>query len=136
MSPSGSPVSWGAVVFVNDASRAAAFYRAITGLPVAHSEEGYVLLGDGAYQLVIHAIPAPIAATIEVTSPPALREDAAFKLFFMVPDLAKARRAAAEHGGAIDPPDREWRLREYRVAEGHDPEGNVIQLRQVTTELS
>ena len=77
-------------------------------------------------------IPAPIAATIAIASPPARREDAAFKLFFVVPSLAQAREAAARLGGGLAPIEQEWRLRNYLIAEGFDPEGNGIQLRQGT----
>ena len=38
--------------------------------------------------------------------------------------------SAARHGGALDPTAREWQFQSQRVCDGHDPEGNVIQLRE------
>ncbi len=60
MPPGSSPP--GAVVFVTDAKRVSAFYQAVAGLPIVLAEEGYAILESAATQLVIHALPAPIAA--------------------------------------------------------------------------
>ncbi len=34
------------------------------------------------------------------------------------------------HGGEVFPPEREWNFQGYRVCDGMDPEGNVVQFRQ------
>ena len=33
-------------------------------------------------------------------------------------------------GGLVDPPEREWTAGGLRACDGHDPEGNVLQLRE------
>ncbi len=120
----------GAVVFAKDVARVGAFYAAITGLAVTRTEPGWMLLESPAYQLVVHGIPEDIAADIDIKRPPVRREDTAVKLIFAVPSLASARKQAERLGGAVDPPEREWEFGAQRVCDGHDPEGNVIQLRQ------
>lgn len=101
------------------------------GLRVTHEEHDHVVLEAEAFQLIVHAIPAGLAASIEIADPPICREDMAVKLVFLVPSISSARALAAEHGGGVDPPEREWRFRSHRVCDGHDPEGNVIQLREL-----
>ena len=120
----------GAVVFAKDIQRLAAFYEQLCGLAVVHAESDHIVLESAAVQMVVHAIPKRVAQTITITQPPMLREQTPIKLFFAVQDLAQARLRAAELGGQIAPAAGEWEARGFRVCDGHDPEGNVIQLRQ------
>ena len=125
-----APNVTGAVIYAKDLSRVIAFYRDVAGLPVTHAETDYAILEAETFQLVVHAIPAGIAASIHVASPPVRREEAAVKLIFPVPSIDASRALAALHGGALNPPEREWQFRDRRICDGHDPEGNVIQLRE------
>jgi len=77
-------------------------------------------------------IPKRIADTIEIATPPEPREDTALKLVFSVEDIAHARERAAELGGAVNAMEREWEFEGARVCDGHDPEGNIFQLRQAS----
>jgi predicted enzyme related to lactoylglutathione lyase len=122
--------SSGAVVFAKDIQRLAAFYEGLCGLAVVHAEGDHIVLESGAVQIVVHAIPQRIARAITLTQPPVVREETPIKLFFAVPDLAQARLRAVALGGRIAPAAREWQARGCRACDGHDPEGNVIQLRQ------
>ena len=61
---------------------------------------------------------------------PVRRADTPIKLVFTVASIEAARVLAAARGGQIDLPEREWQFREFRVCDGHDPEGNVVQLRE------
>ncbi len=124
-----SPLS-GAVLFAKDLPRAAQFYEKLLSMTVVDSERGHVVLESPHRQLVVHAIPRRIAQSIKLTSPPARRTENPVKLFFFVTSLAQARAAAVELGGALDPKDREWEARGFRACDGHDPEGNVLQLRE------
>jgi predicted enzyme related to lactoylglutathione lyase len=125
-----SSIAAGAVVYAKDLARMSAFYEQVTGLPVTHFDAAYAVLESGAFQLVVHAIPAHIAASIKIADPPVRREDSAVKLVFLVPSIAKARALAPSLGGELNPPEREWQFGPYRVCDGHDTEGNVIQLRE------
>ncbi|WP_225616859.1 hypothetical protein [Variovorax sp. 38R] len=71
-----------------------------------------------------------IAARVQIAQPPVPREDTALKFIFPVASLAEARRLAAESGCALKPVAAEWEFNGYRHCDGHDPEGNVFQLRE------
>ena len=60
-----------------------------------------------------------------------MREDAPIKLFFPVPSLADARARASALGGRVLPVDREWEARGFRACDALDPEGHVLQLREL-----
>ena len=118
----------GAVVYACDLDRVGAFYAAIADLSVVSRASDHILLECDGFRITVVAIPDAIASTIVIDDPPVRRDDTALKLSFPVADIAAARAAAAVHGGVVDPPEREWEFRGERVCDGHDPEGNVIQV--------
>ncbi len=123
----------GMVIFAKDVARVARFYERVFALAVTHAEGGDIVLESEVVQLVVHSIPARIARGITITSPPELREDTALKVFLPVARIAAARALAAECGGHLGPPEREWSARGFRACDGYDPEGNVIQARELAT---
>ena len=123
----------GAVVYACDIERVGAFYAAVADLGVVSRAPDHVALERDGHRITIVAIPDAIARTITIDDPPARREETALKLSFPVADIAAARAIAAARGGVIDPPEREWEFRGERMCDGHDPEGNVIQVCAVTT---
>jgi predicted enzyme related to lactoylglutathione lyase len=120
----------GAVVFAKDLQRMARFYERVLSLAVVHAEADHVVLESAVQQIVIHAIPPRWAAGITIAVPPERREDTPIKLFFAVDSIDALRATAAALGGRIDPPARAWQARGFRAVDGHDPEGNVLQLRE------
>jgi predicted enzyme related to lactoylglutathione lyase len=120
----------GAVVYAKDLARVSAFYASVPGFTVTHAEPDHVVLESPALQLVIVAIPEHIAATIEVADPPVRRADTPIKLVFTVTSIEELRATASARGGQLDTPEREWQFQGYRVCDGHDPEGNVVQFRE------
>ncbi len=120
----------GILVYAKDTARLAEFYRAVLGLHVAHSGDGLVVLRSPGFELVVHGIPPHIAAQITITAPPQLRDEAAFKFFFPVPSLEQAAATALGLGGQLF--DDSWQGPGFLVRNGHDPEGNLFQLRQPT----
>ena len=97
---------------------------------MTYSEDDHVVLESPGFQLVVVAVAAHIAASIELVSPPVRREDTPIKLVFPVCCLGAARTAAANLGGELYPVEREWGVRVSRVCDGHDPQGNVLQVRE------
>lgn len=120
----------GAVLYAKDLDRVAAFYSAVLGFEPAARDDEHVLLESPAFQLVVLRMPSHIAATIQIPVPAVRRANAAVKLVFFVPSLAGVRAAAAARGGAMNGADTEWLFNRWKVCDGIDPEGNVIQCRE------
>jgi predicted enzyme related to lactoylglutathione lyase len=120
----------GAVLFAKDVRRLASFYEAVTGLRPRTAETDHIVLESAVFQLVIHAIPEHIAKRIHIDVPARPREDTPIKLAFFVSDLSASRRAAVQMQGVVNEAYAERQFEDSIVCDGHDPEGNVFQLRQ------
>jgi predicted enzyme related to lactoylglutathione lyase len=121
----------GAVIFAKDLQRVTTFYEKLLGLTAVHSEPEHVVLASAPIELVIHAIPKAIADTFTIAVPPERRTETPIKLYFFVASIAEARVKAAALGGELNSPEGEWEARGFRACDGHDPEGNVLQLREL-----
>ena len=121
----------GAVLYAKDLDRLVEFYSTVAGIEPKAIETGFALLGSKPSQFVIVRIPKRIADSIEIAAPSEPREDAPLKLVFAVEDIAHARDRAAELGGALNDSERAWIFEGVKVCDGHDPEGNIFQLRQI-----
>ena len=126
----------GAVLYAKDLDRLVKFYAAVAGIEPQAVKNGFAVLGASPSQLVIVRIPERIADEIEIATPPELREATPIKLVFAVEDIAHARKRAAELGGAVNAVEREWKFEGARVCDGHDPEGNIFQLRQTVRQAA
>ena len=129
-----NPFTAGAIVYAKDIQRVARFYAEVADLEIVHEVEDHVVLESETYELVVVAIPAATAARIVISTPPARRENTAFKLSFRVDSLADTRVAAQAAGGELNPADKEWDFQGMRVCDGCDPEGNMIQAREAPPE--
>ena len=116
-----------AMIFVKDIERMSAFYQGGLGLrPLAEkSRAGWAEFDAGGSVLALHAIPAEFAKNIEITVPPAAREDNPIKLVFQTADLAAARAQLIAHGASMG------EIRSWGTCDGLDPEGNVFQITQI-----
>jgi predicted enzyme related to lactoylglutathione lyase len=121
----------GAVLYAKDLPRLSEFYAAVAGLPIKESKDEYAVLGCESHLLVVVKIPPRIAGSIAIETPAVRRQETPIKLVFSVPDIAAARKDASERGGVVDPPEREWEFDGDTVCDGHDPEGNIFQLRSL-----
>jgi predicted enzyme related to lactoylglutathione lyase len=130
----------GAVIYTANCDRLAAFYVAVIGLRECERKPDYVVLEDANVQLVLlraddaaHAASASAAALarpVDAGQAPR-RSEAAIKPVFRVASIEVARAAAASAGGRINSARHEWRFGAHRVCDGLDPDGNVIQLREM-----
>jgi catechol 2,3-dioxygenase-like lactoylglutathione lyase family enzyme len=111
------------MLYVKDLLRMAAFYETALGLkPIPETrQETWVEFDAGGSRFALHAIPAAIAAEIEISSPPEPREENPLKLIFEVEDLAAHAKRLRALGFTIL--ERPW-----GTFDGIDPEGNVFQL--------
>jgi predicted enzyme related to lactoylglutathione lyase len=124
------PAKNGAVLYVKNVAQVSAFYSGVLSLDIAHSEKDHVVLELPTFQLVVLAIPEDIGVSIEIAVPPIRRSDTPIKLIFYVESIGTARSAAARLGGELNPPECEWEFQGYRVCDGYDPEGNIVQFRE------
>ena len=122
------PARAGLFIYAKDLSRLSGFYESLLGMSRVHSAPDLVVLRSPDIQLTLHAIPAPIAASISISSPPDKREDAALKFFFTVPSIAEAVAKAPGLGGEVLP--EQWQGPGFRVCNAVDPEGNIFQVRE------
>lgn len=116
------------VLFVSDVAGVSVFYRELAAMHIAFADEDHVVLAVEGFELVVHRLygEPEIDAKTDVTP----RDDSYSKLCLPVRDIESARSIAARLGGAIKPQSFEWSARGFRACDGHDPEGNVIQVRQ------
>jgi predicted enzyme related to lactoylglutathione lyase len=113
-----------ALIFAKDLGLMTAFYRDTLGLRPIPQEggSGWVEFSAGAARIALHAIPAGIANTITISTPPRPREDVPVKLVFAVGDVEAERLRLVERGVAM------FEMRPWGACDGIDPEGNVFQL--------
>lgn len=123
------PARAGALIYAKDPALLTHFYRSLLQMEIRSQSNELIVLENGDIQLLIHAIPAPYADQVEVTRPPELRETGAIKLFFTVPSLAWAEVRAADLGGGLS--SQQWSGPGFVVRNAFDPEGNILQLREL-----
>jgi predicted enzyme related to lactoylglutathione lyase len=124
----------GLVIFAKSKDKVSAFYQQTLGLTAQESESTHdLLVGDG-QEVVVHAISKRYADSIEIALPPEPREESALKPTFVVDDLAQVRLAVKRTGGSLKPLKQAWRFRGMIVLDGWDPEGNVVQFKQIDPE--
>jgi predicted enzyme related to lactoylglutathione lyase len=118
----------GLVLFVRDVRRVTSFYMNVAAMTLAHEDADHAVLRLDGFEFVVHAIrgePEPTGAVQP-------REDSYMKVILPVASIAEARAVAAAHGGVVQPAAREWEARGFRACDGHDPEGNIFQVREAT----
>ncbi len=125
-----APERASAALYAVDIDRVVAFYTGAAGMGVAHAEAGFTTLTSSVLELNVVGIRGDVADTIEIADPPVRREETPIKLAFVVSSIEVARAAAPSLGGGVDGPEREWEFNGWRVCDGHDPEGNVVQFRE------
>jgi len=102
-------------------------------MEVIHDAADHVVLEVSGFQLVVHALRGAPRADPGSHGKVLPREDTYMKICLPVASLASARIKAAELGGLLRPPKHEWQARGFRACDGHDPEGNILQLRETAT---
>jgi predicted enzyme related to lactoylglutathione lyase len=116
------------VIFVANVENLTTFYRELAAMKMIGGDGQHSVLEVAGLQVVIHALRGePRDGPIKV------RTDTHIKVCLPVESIAGARARAAALGGRIKPPSAEWEAREFRACDGHDPEGNVLQVRQSAT---
>ena len=111
------------LLFVKDLPRMASFYGELLGVkPVATTQsETWVEFETRCATIALHVIPASIASTIEVRTPPEPRDDTPIKLMFEVADLKTECQRLEVLGATLI-------RRPWAAVDAIDPEENIIQI--------
>lgn len=122
----------GAVLFARRLDHVATFYSRVLGLSEANRDADHILLESPGFQLVVHRISDDSVAPIKTAEPPTPKVRAALKPVFFVHSLAGIRMIVSAHDGSMEPRDKEWSFNGVAVCDAIDPEGNVIQFREIS----
>lgn len=122
----------GAVVYAKELNRLVPFY---VGLGFSPEE------GDGSFQtlvkdqteLTVVQAPENIAAEIEMANPAMARVNTPLKLVFVVESIEASAARINELGGRVDRGQARWEMGNYYVQDAVDPEGNILQMRELKT---
>jgi predicted enzyme related to lactoylglutathione lyase len=119
----------GAVIYANNYERLSSFYEDVAGLDVRETDETSTILESETFQLVILQVPRHIATSIKIGEPMIRREGTPIKLVFYVGSISNTREKVMALGGELNAKEKEWGFDKHRVCDGHDPEGNIFQIR-------
>ena len=127
--------SQGIVIFAKNRQRVSLFYQRALDLSVVFSDASCDVLAGPGQEVVVHSMPKPLAVLVRIPRPLLPREETPMKPAFVVPSLSAVRQAIKRTGGHLQPVERAWQWswpgRCFTVLDGWDPEGNVVQFRQV-----
>lgn len=115
------------VIYARDIDRVARFYERTLSLAVQEEEEGFVVLGNGSFEIAVVRMAAE--AVHQPADPHRIRTGTPVKGSFLVESLEVAKAAADAAGGGTKPLSSAWQWRGQLHLDGHDPEGNVLQFR-------
>jgi len=118
------------VIYSINVRRLADFYEAVVGVkrsPSPGDNGKDIRLRSDNEEILIHSIPAKIAKTISLQSPPEAREDTPIKPVFDVDSLATALEKVSLKGGVVT--GRTFALNGLTRHDVLDSDGNIIQLR-------
>ena len=111
----------GAMLFVKDLGRMTAFYRDALGLHPNEATRVDNWVEFTGAQFSLHSVPAEVADSIRIESPPQPREQTPAKLTFAVTDVAATLARIEAMGLPL-------LRRSWGGVEACDPEGNVLAL--------
>jgi predicted enzyme related to lactoylglutathione lyase len=115
------------VVFSPYVGRLVVFYETVLGATPLNERSGDIRLLDGRDEVLVHSIPQQVARSIEVTSPPAPRENSPLKPVLDVDSFAVALASVESTGGVVT--SQAFSLHGLTRHNILDSDGNVIQLR-------
>lgn len=127
-SPRG-PGRAGVLVYALDLNRLAQFYASVLAMQPRHRTPEMVVLRSADGELLVHQIPPQYAEGITIATPPAPREDGAYKPYYAVRSLEQALATVVALGGLAL--GGQWENDGLIVRNGCDPEGNIFQLREL-----
>jgi predicted enzyme related to lactoylglutathione lyase len=122
----------GAVIYAKDMNALVPFYLAL-GFQVVQADDSFTQLSTANSELTLIQAPQEIAANITLSAPAAARSETPVKLVFLVASIERTADEINRTGGRVDRGQHRWDFGEYFVQDAVDPEGNIIQLRELKT---
>jgi len=126
----------GAVLYAKDLENLVVFYSALGGDIVEDVQSDFATFKAFETELIILQTPEHVSSQIEIADPPVVRSGTPLKLIISVSSIDLALKAVSESGGAILPGSNPWKFGDNLVQDIVDPEGNVVQLWQPTSDQS
>lgn len=124
----------GAVLYAKDFKKLVAFYSTLGGDISADVDSDFAIFKALETELIILQTPEHVSSQIEIADPPVVRSGTPLKPIISVASMDLALKAVSESGGAILPGASPWKFRDNLVLDIVDPEGNVVQLWQPTSD--
>jgi predicted enzyme related to lactoylglutathione lyase len=118
------------VLFAADVRRMTEFYQTVAAMTFVSGDDRHAVLELEHLQLVVHAVGGKRRPVAGARGRVKIRREANLKICLPVRSIQAAREHTAALGGKLHPADREWEARGFRACDGHDPEGNVFQVRE------
>lgn len=115
------------VIFSVNVRRLADFYEAVIGVTPTNDGSNDIRLRSDREEVLVHSVPARVAKTISIQSPPEARDSSPIKPVFDVHSLEAALEAVESNGGVST--GRTFTMNGLTRHDVLDPDGNVIQLR-------
>jgi predicted enzyme related to lactoylglutathione lyase len=122
------PVSALTVIYANDLDRVAAFYERTLGVSRLEHEDGFIVVGNSSFEIAVVRMSGGSGSS-EISSSFHVRAETPLKGSYLVESLEQAKAAAEASGGSLKPIESAWSWRGQLHLDGHDPEGNVMQIR-------
>lgn len=121
----------GAVVYAKDRANLQSFYEHL-GFSTQEGDDSYSLLKNNESELTLIQAPDEILKQIELGDPVVSRAHIPTKLVFLVDSIEASAALINQQGGRIDRGQARWQFGQYFVQDAVDPEGNIIQLRELS----
>lgn len=112
-----------AVIWVSNLERSIAYYESLFGVSGTQAGDNFAAVGSEVNEVLLHLLPE------EYRAEPSYGEMNPIKPVFEVANIEDARRVAAAHGGMLR--DESNTHGEWTYVDGTDPDGHVIQVRQL-----
>jgi hypothetical protein len=121
-----------AILYVKNLPQMQYFYENCFALqPVQSEGEAFCVLVSDEWELSLVTLPADAAANVVIADPPERRAGTPVKLAFVVASLEGLEPTVLSAGGRMDAGKSAWEFRGQRRLDCLDPEGNVVEERQL-----
>ena len=117
------------VLWVSDIEAQTIFYSELFGIPAPISVNGFANVSDGKNAVLVHQLPEEFRAQVPLTKQLEVQEQVAIKPIFTLVSINEALQRSRNSCATFA--SESLKHGDYEYLDAVDPEGNVIQIRQV-----